>query len=105
MNREGSLECHLKGKVSISVTHGFTTEMSGKLITFFLLSTIVIVIVLLLLLLLLRLHLPSHDPLPPFLLLLLFSNEAIPASIIFFKHFGVHYLPYIIFYTESGQGP
>lgn len=102
MNREGSLECHLKGKVSISVTHGFTTEMSRKLITFFLLSPIDIVIVLLLLLLLLRLFLPSHDPLPPFLLLLLFSNEAIPASIIFFKHFGMHYLPYIIFYTESG---
>lgn len=103
MNREGSLECHLKGRVSISVTHGFTAEMSGKLITFFLLSTIVIVIVLLLLFLLKR-FLPSHDPLPPFILLFLFSNEAIPASTIFFKHFGMHYLPCIIFYTESDQG-
>lgn len=105
MNREGSLECHLKGKVSISVTHGFTAEMSGKLITFFLLSTIVIVIVLLLLLLLLKRFLASHDPLPPFILLFLFSNEAIPACTIFFKHFEMHYLPYIIFYTESDQGP
>lgn len=68
---------------------------------FFLLSAIVIVIVLLLLLLLLRLFLPSHDPLPPFVLLFLFFNEAIPASIIFFKHIRMHYLPYIIFYTEG----
>lgn len=79
--------------------------MSGKLITFFLLSTIVIVIVLLLLLLLLKRFLASHDPLPPFILLFLFSNEAIPACTIFFQHFEMHYLPYIIFYTESDQGP